>query len=107
MGWAESGYHCYVPHLPDGTQVRMAEKVDKSKGVPSRVPMPDMRRGLRAYFSEVRRELGKVIWPSKAETVRLTVAVLIVCAIFVAYLFAFGKIVELVFDAITGKKPIA
>ncbi|MER3496322.1 MAG: preprotein translocase subunit SecE, partial [Armatimonadota bacterium] len=48
---------------------------------PSTVPVPKVRRGLRAFLREVRRELTKVTWPTVPETNRLTGVVLAVVAL--------------------------
>lgn len=37
------------------------------------------------FFSEVKSELGKVVWPKRAEVVKLTVVVLLVSALVGAY----------------------
>lgn len=59
--------------------------------------MPNMRRGLRAYFSDIIQEMKKVVWPTRKETVRLTGLVITVCIVFVLYLYIFGIIVDYVF----------
>lgn len=50
------------------------------------------------YLSEVREELSKVIWPKRAEVVRLTLIVLVISAIVGAYMggldWAFTKALE-------------
>ncbi len=40
------------------------------------------RRGLGAWFREMRSELKKVVWPSASQVYKNTAIVLIVCAIF-------------------------
>jgi preprotein translocase subunit SecE len=39
-------------------------------------------------FRETRQELNKVVWPSREETVRLTVLVIIVSSVIGVFLFA-------------------
>lgn len=39
-----------------------------------------------AYVRQSKEELGKVVWPTKVETVRLTLVVLIVSVIIGAYI---------------------
>ena len=62
--------------------------------------MPKSRRGLKGFFSEVKREMKKVSWPTKKETNRLTGVVLVVCGICMAILwalsFGFGAIVNMI-----------
>lgn len=75
-----------------------------SKGPKPTTPdMPTLGgKGVRTYFKEVKRELRKVVWPTKEDTLRLTIMVLIVCTIFVIYLYALGEIAGLTFDKIMG-----
>lgn len=48
----------------------MAKESTKKKG------------GLREYFKGVKRELGKVVWPTKAELISYTWVVVLFCAVF-------------------------
>ncbi|MCF0151506.1 MAG: preprotein translocase subunit SecE [Firmicutes bacterium] len=43
---------------------------------------PAKKSGVREYFHGVMTELKKVVWPTKKETYRYTVIVLVVCAFF-------------------------
>lgn len=38
------------------------------------------------YFKESKAELGKVVWPTRAETIRMTIVVIIVSIIVGAYI---------------------
>jgi preprotein translocase SecE subunit len=71
-----------LPHQPEG---------------PSSIATPKIRRGLRAYFAEVGREMKKVSWPPHTETTRLTGVVLAVCGmvvlLLIAFNFAFGWLI--------------
>jgi preprotein translocase subunit SecE len=62
--------------------------------VPSKIAVPKMKGGLGRFFKEVGIEMRKVIWPTRAETARLTYAVLFVCVLFVVYLYVAGFVVE-------------
>ncbi|KAA0225227.1 MAG: Protein translocase subunit SecE [Fimbriimonadales bacterium] len=77
---------------------------DKHKP-PQRIPLPKAKGGLKGYFAEVAAEMRKVVWPTRAETVRLTGVVLIVCVVFSIYLWAFGLVVGTGIDAILGGRP--
>jgi preprotein translocase subunit SecE len=79
----------------------MSDKTKSPSG--AKVPMPNMRRGVRSYFRDVRDEMRKVVWPTPTETIRLATTVIAVCIIFVLYLFAFGAIVEKVVNMLLGK----
>lgn len=72
--------------------------MSQSSKNPAGVPIPNMRRGIRAYFADIASEMRKVVWPTRKDTVRLTGLVLTVCGIFVVYLYIFGIIVEFVIN---------
>lgn len=48
---------------------------------------PQKKGRLREYFRGVKTELKKVVWPTKKETYRYTVVVLVVCAFFALLFF--------------------
>ena len=71
---------------------------------PARPPVPKMKGGLGKYFKEVGVEMRRVIWPTRAETTRLTIMVLMVCVFFVLYLYVASTIVNLIITALeTGR----
>ena len=43
------------------------------------------KSGLREYLKGVKAELKKVTWPTKKETIKLTIIVFIVCALFALF----------------------
>jgi preprotein translocase SecE subunit len=48
--------------------------------------------------------MRRVVWPTRADTVRLTAAVLFVCVMFVVYLYIAGELVHLIIRLMeTGK----
>jgi preprotein translocase subunit SecE len=65
------------------------------------LPMPKSRRGAGAFFTEVRREMKKVSWPTRPETNRLTGVVLAVCVMGVIALTAMSLSFEAVVNLIT------
>ena len=66
--------------------------------------MPKMKGGLGKYFKEVGVEMRRVIWPTRAETLRLTIVVLLVCVFFVLYLYVASTLVNLIINALeTGR----
>jgi preprotein translocase SecE subunit len=69
------------------------------------IPAPRMKRGLRGFLIEVQREMKKVSWPTRPETNRLTVVVLSVCLLLVAFLLALGFVFGFVIDIITKGTP--
>ena len=58
---------------------------------------------IRAYFGEVISELRKVVWPTREETRRLTVMVIIIAGAIGVFLgvmdYAFTKIMESIMGA--------
>ena len=48
---------------------------------------PKKKGRLSEYFHGVKTELKKVVWPTKKETYRYTVVVLVVCAFFALLFF--------------------
>ena len=71
---------------------------------PARPPVPKMKGGLGKYFKEVGVEMRRVIWPTRAETTRLTIMVLMVCVFFVLYLYVASTIVDMIITALeTGR----
>ena len=71
---------------------------------PARPPVPKMKGGLGKYLKEVGVEMRRVIWPTRAETIRLTIMVLLVCVLFVVYLYAASTIIHYLFTAMEGGK---
>ena len=63
--------------------------------------MPRSRRGPKAFFQEVIRELKKVTWPSRSETNRMTGIVLAVCALVVLILTGMNIIVDTIMKILT------
>jgi preprotein translocase SecE subunit len=58
------------------------------------IATPKIRRGIRAYFAEVGREMRKVSWPPHTETTRLTGVVLAVCGLVVLLLVTFNYVFD-------------
>lgn len=68
------------------------------------MPVPDMSRGVKAFIEGVIREMRRVVWPTLPDTARLTVTVLIVCVVFVVYLWAAGIVVDTLLRAAEGQR---
>jgi len=62
-----------------------------------------MRGGIKGFIEGVIREMRRVVWPSWQETTRLTLTVLIVCVVFVLYLYLASYIVDIVLKAAEGQ----
>lgn len=69
------------------------------------VPVPRSKRGLKGFLAEVQREMKKVSWPTRTETNRLTIMVLSVCVMLVAFISALGFVFGFVIDIITKGTP--
>lgn len=61
------------------TSMSNTNQVEPTK-VRGTIPVPKSKRGPKAFFNEVAREMKKVSWPTRTETNRLTAVVLVVCA---------------------------
>ena len=65
-------------------------------------PTKEERTGPRQFLREVRVELRKVAWPSRAETINYSVIVLITVVVLTAYIatldFVFGEAVFKLFE---------
>lgn len=61
-----------------------------------------------SFLKEARAELAKVVWPTRAKTARLTVIVVIITAIFGAFIaavdFGLAKGIKYVIDVASNKK---
>lgn len=64
-------------------------------------------RKVLAFLREVRAEMAKVVWPTRARALRLTLVVIVTTIIFGAFIaavdFGFGKGIQYVLDT-TQKK---
>ncbi len=78
---------------------------EKAKNPQGNVSLPSFgKRGVRGYLQDVSREMKRVVWPTRAETVRLTWLVLFVVILFVVYLWAFGYVIEILVHKLMGTK---
>lgn len=71
---------------------------------PARPSVPKMKGGLGKYLKEVGVEMRRVIWPTRQETIRLTIIVLLVCVLFVVYLYVASTIMHFIITAMEGGK---
>ncbi len=78
----------------------MSENQSKS------LPLPNVKRGPKAFFAGVKRELKKVSWPTTQETNRLFGVVVAVCILLIVVMgvlgFAFQTIIDLITKTGTG-----
>ncbi len=79
----------------------MSKSGDQTPQPPSHIPVPRSRRGPRAFFSDVNRELRRVNWPPIHETNRLTGVVLAVCTLLVLILTVMHLVFEQLIKVIT------
>lgn len=68
------------------------------------VPLPRSKRGIKAFFTDVGRELKKVTWPKPAETNRMTGVVLAICALVVLTLTLMSLVVDTFMKILTTGK---
>ena len=75
-------------------------KPDKPR-TPASIATPKFKRGLKGFITETRREMKKVVWPTKKETTRLTFVVLSLCIIIACGLSLMGWIDDTAVQMIT------
>lgn len=68
------------------------------------VPLPTSKRGFKAFWVEVGRELKRVSWPSRGETNRLTGVVLSVTALIMITLILMHTLIHSLITLITTGK---
>ncbi len=56
------------------------------------------------FLSEVKSELGKVVWPTRAETIKYTLTVIVFSVVVALFLGAFDYGLLRVFEAILSRK---
>lgn len=82
---------------PDGTPVANRDRNQTTTASPTQT-----RAGFRQFLSEVRSELGKVVWPSRSELVNYSIVVLITIVVLTAMIagfdWLFGDAVLRLFD---------
>jgi len=71
------------------------------------IPIPKSSRGVKGFFSDVRRELKKVTWPTVPETNRLTGVVLAVCLMLMIILGVMGTTFDTVIHLLTSSSKRA
>jgi preprotein translocase subunit SecE len=76
--------------------------VGKNEGIP-RVSLPSFRKGFRQFVEDIVKEMKRVVWPTKEDVVRLTALVVLVCIVFMVYLWVCGTIMQILLDALMGK----
>jgi preprotein translocase subunit SecE len=72
----------------------------KAAKLPTGVPVPKMKRGVKGFYKDIVREMKHVTWPTPKETTRLTGIVLAICTMIVLLLmvatFLFGTLLRLI-----------
>ncbi len=67
------------------------------------VPLPKMRRGPKAFYRDVVREMKHVHWPTRHESMRLTGVVIAICALVVGFLTALSWAFDTLFTMFIRK----
>lgn len=65
--------------------------------------LPSFRKGFRQFVEDIVKEMKRVVWPTKEDVVRLTALVVLVCIVFMVYLWVCGTIMQILLDALMGK----
>jgi preprotein translocase subunit SecE len=55
------------------------------------------------FFGEVKNELAKVVWPTRAETFRYTLTVIVFSVLVALFLGAFDYLLLRIFEAIVNR----
>ncbi len=76
--------------------------IGKNEGIP-RVSLPSFRKGLRQFVEDTIKEMKRVVWPTKEDVARLTALVVLVCVVFMVYLWVCGTAMQLLLHALMGK----
>lgn len=69
------------------------------------LPIPKSKRGIKGYYAEVVRELKKVNWPTRKETNRLNMVVLVVCGMMMLAVTLMSKAAEIGVNLLTKGTP--
>jgi preprotein translocase SecE subunit len=69
--------------------------------LPTGIPVPRSKRGVKGFFAEVVREMKKVHWPTMQESNRLTGVVLAVCLLLTGILTAMHEGFQIVLSLLT------
>lgn len=56
------------------------------------------------YFKESREELGKVVWPTKKQTIEMTIAVVVIVVIVGTYLGGLDFLLNKAMSLLIGEK---
>jgi preprotein translocase SecE subunit len=73
----------------ESDELKTDVRPDKPKA-PSTIATPKMKRGLKGFIHETKREMKKVNWPSRKETNRLTFVVLSLVVLIAVMLSVMG-----------------
>lgn len=55
------------------------------------------------FFSEVKNELAKVVWPSRSETIKYTITVIVFSVVVAFILGAFDYLLLKIFESVLSK----
>lgn len=80
------------------TDLMRDRQVARPTPKPVAVRGPSMPERIQRYFREIRTELGRVEWPSRAELVAMTIVVVVVLLVMALYLgfvdFVFARLFQ-------------
>lgn len=80
------------------TDLMRDRQVARPTAKPVAVRGPSMTERIQRYFREIRTELGRVEWPSRAELVAMTIVVVVVLLVMALYLgfvdFVFARLFQ-------------
>ena len=71
---------------------------------PGSIATPKFKRGVKGFWSDTKREMTKVSWPTRKETTRLSGVVISLVVIVSAALVGFGWVADTIINIVTGGK---
>ena len=66
------------------------------------VTKPNVFRRLGKYFTDVRAEMRRVVWPTRSEVINSSVVVIVTLIFFTVFTFVLDQIVLVLVNAIAG-----
>jgi len=63
---------------------------------------PNVFRRLGKYFTDVRAEMRRVVWPTRSEVINSSVVVIVTLIFFTVFTFVLDQIVLVLVNAIAG-----
>jgi len=83
-------------------QVVQQQPKQKEKNEKQKSGKPGVGQRLRTFFSEVRGELRKIVWPDRKELQKKTITVIITSLLFALIIFGFDSVYNVILQLFVG-----